>query len=95
MIPLGILMLSFRIPGSHSLKEKRGILKPAIASLKKSFNVTVAEVDHQDAWQVATLACAMVGSDRVAVERCLQAIPQYCEQNFRALDLFDQEFEFF
>lgn len=93
MIPLGVCILVFKIPGCHSLKEKRGILKPVISDLRKNFNLSVAEVDYQDAWQDAVIACAMAGSGRVEVERSLQAIPDYCEKNFRSLQLVSQEIE--
>ena len=93
MIPLGVLVLVFRIPGCRSLKEKRGLLKPLLSDLHRKFDVSVAEVDFQDAWQETAIACALVGSDRVVVERSLQVIPGYCETTHRSLQLIRQELE--
>jgi len=45
---VGILRLSFRLPDCHSLKEKRGQIKPVIARLHREFNISVAEVADQD-----------------------------------------------
>ena len=39
------LRVELRIPDAHSLKEKRGKLKPAISELRKQFGISVAEVD--------------------------------------------------
>ena len=50
------------LPGCHSLKEKRGVLKPLTGGLRRSFNVSVAETGHQDLWQRAEIACAVVGT---------------------------------
>lgn len=56
----------------HSLKDKRAILQSLKAELRRKFNLSVAEVDHQDAWQRAGLACAAVGSERRVVEAMLR-----------------------
>jgi uncharacterized protein YlxP (DUF503 family) len=95
MIPIGLVVMVFRIPGCHSLKEKRGLLKSMITNLRKVFNVSVTEVDYQDSWQKTAIACALAGSDRVVVERSLQTIPDYCEINFREFQLVDQRIELY
>ena len=61
------------LEGCHSLKEKRALLRPLTAALRRTFNVSVAETDHQDLWQRAEIACAAVGSDRRIVEETLRA----------------------
>ena len=61
------------LEGCHSLKEKRALLRPLTAALRRTFNVSVAETDHQDLWQRAEIACAAVGSDRRVVEETLRA----------------------
>ena len=93
MTPLGLLILEFRIPGCHSLKEKRGKLRSLETDLRREFNISIAEVDRQDAWQAAVIACSMVGSDRVVVERNLKAIPAFCEQNFHDFELVNHLME--
>lgn len=62
MPTVGLLTLEIYIPGVSSLKEKRGIVKPIIARLRKEFNVSVAEVDDQDHWGHAVLAVACVSA---------------------------------
>ena len=46
------------LPESHSLKHKRAVLSSLKERLHNRFNVSVAEVDHNDLWQRSTLALA-------------------------------------
>jgi uncharacterized protein YlxP (DUF503 family) len=69
------------LPGCHSLKEKRGVLKPLTIGLRRSLNVSVAETDHQDLWQRAEIACAVVGTDRGVVEETLRAADRMVEES--------------
>jgi uncharacterized protein YlxP (DUF503 family) len=60
-----------RVPQSRSLKAKRMALRPIIDGLRHRFKVSVAEVDHQDTWQRAAIAVALVsGSERHLREMC-------------------------
>lgn len=67
------------LEGCHSLKEKRAVLQSLKAELRRSLNVAVAEVEHQDKWQRAGLACATVGSDRRVAEETLRAADRLVE----------------
>jgi uncharacterized protein YlxP (DUF503 family) len=62
------------------LKVKRGTLKPLSAALLLRFNVSVAETGHQDLWQRAEIACAVVGSARPPVEETLRAADRVVEE---------------
>ncbi|MCZ7530690.1 MAG: DUF503 domain-containing protein [Acidimicrobiia bacterium] len=57
-----------RIPHSRSLKEKRRVLRPLIDGLRHRLKVSVAEVDHQDTWQRAAVAVALVASSAVQLD---------------------------
>jgi uncharacterized protein len=76
---VGIQMWELHLPGCHSLKEKRGTLKPLSAALRQRFNLSVAETGHQDLWQRAEIACAVVGSARPPVEETLRAADRVVE----------------
>ncbi len=68
------------LEGCHSLKDKRSILQSLKAELRRALNVSVAEVEHQDLWQRAGLACAAVGSDRRVVEEILRAADRLIDE---------------
>ncbi|MDR9451108.1 MAG: DUF503 domain-containing protein [Acidimicrobiia bacterium] len=74
------LRVELRIPDAHSLKEKRGKLKPVISELRKQFGVSVAEVDHQDLWQRATLGVALVAPQAGQLERLVHSLEKHLEK---------------
>ena len=76
---IGVQTWDLHLPGCHSLKEKRGLLKPLTSGLRRSFNVSVAETGHQDLWQRAEIACAVVGTARPVVEEVLRGADRVIE----------------
>ena len=60
---VGVCTLELDIPASHSLKDKRHVVKSLIQRVRQSFNVSVAEVDSLDSWQHATIGIVCVSSD--------------------------------
>jgi uncharacterized protein len=60
---VAIARLELFLPESHSLKEKRHVLKRIMGRTSERFGVNVAEVEFQDLWQRAALGFAIVGSD--------------------------------
>jgi uncharacterized protein YlxP (DUF503 family) len=76
MAAIGVLTLELRIESSHSLKEKRHVVQSLKDRLRHKFNVAVAEIDHQDLWQRATVAAVTVSSDRVNAEKVLLGVEE-------------------
>ena len=60
-VALGLVEL--HLPDVASLKDKRHVLKGLKEKVRARFEVSVAEVDHQDLWQRATLAIGCVSHD--------------------------------
>ena len=56
-------MVELHLPDVESLKGKRHVLKGLKERVRARYEVSVAEVDHQDLWQRATLAIAYVSAD--------------------------------
>jgi uncharacterized protein len=90
---IGLLTIHLHLPGCASLKEKRGRLKPLLNQLHKKFNVSVAEMERQDMWQEAVIACALVNSDMVQVQRSLQSMLKWVEGNWSDGDVIDEKIE--
>ena len=76
MASIGVLTLELRLESSHSLKEKRHVVASLNDRLRHKFNVSVAEIDHQDLWQRATLAAVTVASDHIHAERVLLGVEE-------------------
>ncbi|NOY97971.1 MAG: DUF503 domain-containing protein [Chloroflexi bacterium] len=90
---LGILTIHLHIPGCASLKEKRRRLKPLLTRLHREFNVSVAEMDLQDTWQDAVIACALVSNDKAQVQRALQTVSKWVENNWPDMTIVDEKIE--
>ena len=86
---LGVLTLQIEISGCKSLKDKRSRLKPLIARLRREFNISVAEIDHQDAWQSAVIACALVSNSSKHTQRSLQSVVEWIESYWRDVTIVD------
>jgi hypothetical protein len=90
---IGILSIHLHLPTCASLKEKRGRIKPLISRLHREFNVSVAEMDLQDKWQEAVIACAMVNSDAVTLRQSMQSVAKWVEANWTDGDVWDTKIE--
>ncbi|MBD0289638.1 MAG: DUF503 domain-containing protein [Thermoleophilia bacterium] len=76
---VGILSAELHFPENHSLKGKRKELLSAKAQLQRRFGASVAEVDHHEVWQRASLAVACVAREYREVERLLDDAERYLD----------------
>src|SRR5260370_26519988 len=60
---VGVARIALHLAGNASLKGKRMVVKSVAQRVRNRFNVAVAEVDTQDAWQVATLGIVCISDD--------------------------------
>ncbi len=63
MLHIGVLQFTLEIPYAESLKDKRSAIKALRDRLRRSFNVSIAEIDDLDNCTVATLGAVVAGSD--------------------------------
>jgi uncharacterized protein YlxP (DUF503 family) len=63
MLYVGVLQFTLEIPYAESLKDKRNAIKALKDRLRRSFNVSIAEIDDLDSATVATLGAVVAGSD--------------------------------
>ena len=85
------LTLELHLPGCSSLKEKRGRLKPVLTALHREFNVSAAEIDHQDAHRTAVIACVVVSNSNRHGEQLLSGIPVWLERLRPDLQIVDHQ----
>lgn len=67
----------------NSLKEKRHVVKSIIERLKSRFNISVAETGLNDKWQSAEIGVACVSNDRVEVDKTLNYVINFIENDGR------------
>lgn len=90
---IGACTLKLYLPGVASLKEKRHLLKPLLNQLRRQFELAVAEVDHHDVWQSATIAVVAVANESRHIYAVLEKAVHWVEDDYRAVDLLDWEIE--
>lgn len=72
-----VARVELHIGGAQSLKGKRAVLRPVIERLKRSMSVSVAEVDHQNTWQRATLGVAWAARDEGELQRLIEGTKRH------------------
>ena len=77
MASIGVLTLDIHVEYSHSLKDKRQVVKSLKDRLRDRFNIAVAEIDGLDSWQHSVVAAVTVSNDRVHAEKVLQAVEEH------------------
>ena len=92
---VGVLQVKLHFPENQSLKGKRQIVKSIISRLRHRYNVSVAEVDAQDLWQIAVLGIACVSNHNQQVSEILSQIISFVVRNYPELELVDHEMEVF
>lgn len=71
---VAVLTLEIFVEDSHSLKDKRHVVKSLKDRLRQKFNVAVAEIGGLDSWQHSVVAAVTVSNDRVHAEQMLQSV---------------------
>ncbi len=93
-MPVGVLTLEIQLPYAHSLKEKRAVLRKMRDRLRARFNVAVAELDHEDVWQHATLGVVSISDSQILLESVFRQVLAESEKVLGD-DVADHTLEFF
>ncbi|WNG85538.1 DUF503 domain-containing protein [Mycobacterium sp. ITM-2016-00317] len=68
---IGWLEFDILLGDVHSLKEKRSVVRPVVAELRRRFSVSAAEVGDTDLYRRAGIGMACVAGDRAHVVEVL------------------------
>ena len=90
---VGACRISLHLPENQSLKGKRQVLKSLIERVKNRFNVSIAEIDGNDLWQVAALGVACVSNDGKHVNETLSRVVHFIETTRWEAIMTDYEIE--
>jgi uncharacterized protein YlxP (DUF503 family) len=89
----GICRIKLHLSESQSLKDKRRIVKSITSRLRSQYNISIAEVDDQDLWQLVTLGIACVSNQNQHVDETLSKAIGFITKNYPELEIVDQEIE--
>ena len=87
---VALCRFDLRVPGCTSLKEKRHVVKTLSASIRRRFNVAVAEVDHQDLWQRTAIGVSAVSGERHQLTKVMHQVERHVE-GFPGVEVIDAE----
>jgi uncharacterized protein YlxP (DUF503 family) len=76
---VALLSLELHIAAARSLKDKRMVLRGLKDRLRR-FNVSIAELEHQDLWQRAGLGVVTIAGSEALAERELQGVVDEIER---------------
>lgn len=76
---IGAVLVSARIPGAASLKDRRQVLRSLSDRLKKHFNVSVADLGPDGHWNIFEVAAVCAGSSRNETEHRTEQIVSFLE----------------
>jgi len=94
---VGVARFELRLPGCTSLKEKRSALRGLTTMIRQKFTAAVAEVDHQDQHQRASVGVAVIAETQFHVKRVLHELERHVEDYPRtetidvAVDIYSPE----
>lgn len=89
---IGTLQITLHVPDSHSLKDKRMVVRSITSRVRQTFAVAVAEVGEQDTWQTAVVGVACVSNDARHADEMCQKVLAFVEINADGL-VSDSRFE--
>jgi uncharacterized protein len=92
-VNVGICKVKLRLPDNLSLKGKRQVVKSVTARLKNKFNVSVAEVEDNDLWQLATIGICFVSNDKRFTNEVLSKAVELVVNNQGDFEMLDYEIE--
>jgi uncharacterized protein YlxP (DUF503 family) len=90
---VGVAKIRLRLPENLSLKGKRQVLKSIISRVESKFTVSIAEVDDNDRWQLATLGISCVSNDKRHANEILSRVVDFIVRGRFEVEILDYEIE--
>jgi len=90
---VGVCRIDLRLPENLSLKGKRQVLKSITTRVRNKFNVSVAEVDNHDRWQLATIGICCVSNDNRFTNEVLSKVVDFVIGCRFEVEILDYEIE--
>ena len=90
---VGVAKITLRLAGSFSLKDKRRVVNSIRDRVRSRFNVAVAEVDQNDAWQTAVIGITCVSNSARHADQTLDNVLEFIESDRPDAEVIDCEME--
>jgi len=90
---VGVCKIQLRLPENSSLKGKRQVLKSITSRVENRFNVSIAEVEEHDLWQLATLGISCVSNSKQHANEVLSKAVDFISGSKFEVELLGYEIE--
>ena len=90
---VGVCRIRLRLPENLSLKGKRRVLKSITTQVRSKFNVSVAEIDDQGLWQLATLGISCISNNNRYTNEVLSKVVNFIADARFEIEMLDYEIE--
>ncbi|MEA1958591.1 MAG: DUF503 domain-containing protein [Chloroflexota bacterium] len=90
---VGACVVKLRLPENDSLKGKRQVSRSIIDRVKHRFNVSIAEVEDQEYWQLLTLGITCVSNSGPHANEMLSRVVDFIEKSKFDVEMLDYEIE--
>ena len=92
-INVGVCTIKIRLPENLSLKGKRSVIKSITVQVKNKFEVSAAEVDDQDAWQIATIGVSCISNNSQHTNEVLSKVVNFVDNGRFDIEMLDHRIE--
>lgn len=89
---IGLLQLDILIPESNNLKEKRSTIKSLKETIRKRFNVSIAETGKLDKWSRSEISITKVSNKAKFIRQEFQKIQNDIESRY-PVEIIDKQEE--
>lgn len=89
---VGVCSVKLKIYESNSLKEKRHIIKSIIGRIQSRFNVSIAEVDLNDSWQMSIIGFSCVTNNTKHANQIISNVLKFIDGDER-VEMIDYDIE--
>ena len=90
---VGVCKVSLRLPENMSLKGKRQVLKSITSRVRNKFNISIAEVDDNDMWQLATIGICCISNNRRHTNQVLSKVVDFVIKSRFEVEMLDYQIE--
>lgn len=89
---IGVITLEVIYPQVHSLKEKRRIIQSLFVKIRRTFNISIAEIEGQDLWQKSTIGIISINSSTTELQRTMDYVINFVRED-NDLQMIDYQVE--
>ena len=90
---IGVVRIELDLPASHSLKDKRHVVKSLVVRLANEYRVSAAEIEALDDTQRAVIGVACVSNSAAHANEVLSKAVTFVESRVELGNLVDYQLE--